>query len=176
MMSGEDRRPNHSGRFAACAVVLLAVFVAALALGPRVLPFQTFFVRSGSMRPALPVGSLAFYTPIESRDLHVGDVIVFRRPDGTRELVTHRIVRIETGSAGKQFVTKGDANGVPDPWRIPASGGGWRYRFSVPYVGYVAGLIGSPVARLALLVAFALGAAATALGAIWRRRPATAPA
>jgi signal peptidase len=176
MMSDEDQRRHRSGRFVTCVMVLLAVIVAALALGPRVLPFQTFYVRSGSMEPTLPVGSLAFYTPTESRDLHVGDVIVFRRPGGAHELVTHRIVRIETSTAGTEFVTKGDANGVPDPWRIPARGGGWRYRFSVPYVGYVAGMIGLPVARLALLVAFALGAAATALGAIWRRRPAIAPA
>ena len=73
-------------------------------------------------------------------------------------------------------MTKGDANGVPDPWRIPARGRGWRYRFAVPYLGYAVGLIGSPLVRLALLVGLALGSAGAVLAAIWRRRPTVAPA
>src|SRR5207253_10765508 len=101
--------------------------IAVVAIAPRFLPVQTFFVRSGSMRPTIAVGAQAFYTPVDSRDLQRGDIIIFRRPGGTGELVTHRIFAVEHTGSGTQFVTKGDANALPDPWRVPATGHGWRY-------------------------------------------------
>jgi signal peptidase len=153
---------------------LFLVTLAAITLGPRVLPYRTFFVRSGSMRPTLPVGSLAIYTPVAAADLKVGDVIAFERPVGVRGLVTHRIVGIEHSATGTDFVTKGDANGIADAWRIPSKGHGWRLACVVPYVGYLPGALGIPLVRLALASLIAFGVAARLLIRIWRPRPAIA--
>jgi hypothetical protein len=67
-------------------------------------------------------------------------------------------------------VTKGDANGTPDNWRVPAVGAGWRETFDVPVVGYVLYGLQSPLGRLLLLVipAFLLGL--ITIGEIWRDR------
>ncbi len=157
---------------AAAAAIFAVAALAVVTLGPRVLPFQTRYVRSGSMTPTLPVGSLAIYTPASASDLHRGDVIVFHRPDvpsSDDSLVTHRIVRVEPTDEGVFFVTQGDANPQPDPWRVPASGAGWRLRASVPVAGYVVGLLGSHLGHtwIAALAAFLLGA--YLLVEIWRR-------
>jgi signal peptidase I len=90
-------------------------------------------------------------TKTEAAKLDVGDIITFDNPDKPGTLVTHRIVGIENGDAGRVFRTKGDANGTADAWSVPASGDGWKYAFNVPYVGYVFGYLGTPQARLALL-------------------------
>ncbi len=55
--------------------------------------------------------------------------------------MTHRIVSIETNANGKQFVTKGDANQSPDPWRVPATGTGWKYQQRIPKLGWVFGYL-----------------------------------
>jgi signal peptidase len=158
-----------------CVVLaaLLGTATFVLLIGPRFLPFQTLYVRSGSMRPTLPVGSLTVYRPVDASALHVGDVIVFRRPSGHRagELVTHRIVRVQTGPHGRQFVTRGDANAAPDPWRVPARGRGWRLWFSVPVAGYVVGVLESPLGHTWLLSALAVVAGVLLLVELWRPRP-----
>lgn len=139
--------------------------------GPRFLPFQTHYVQSGSMRPGLPVGALAFYRPAAASDLHAGDVIVFRRPGSHsgKDLVTHRILRVESSPEGRRFATKGDANSQADPWRIPATGRGWKLWFSVPYAGFAVGMIGSSVGRTWLLSLLAVATGLLVLVELWRR-------
>jgi signal peptidase len=158
--------------------VLFATSVFVLLIGPRFLPFQTLYVRSGSMRPTVPVGSLAVYRPVDAASLHAGDVIVFRKPSGhgAGELVTHRIVRVESGAHGRQFVTRGDANSTADPWRVPARGRGWRLWFSAPAAGYAVGVLESPLGHTWLLSALAVVAGVLLLIELWRPRPELAPA
>jgi signal peptidase len=164
-------------RAAAAAAILAVAAVCLLTLGPKLLPYQAFYVRSGSMTPTIEVGALAFYTPADASNLHPGDVIVFHRPDAPKSsdsLVTHRIVKVEPTAHGKVFVTKGDANAAPDPWRVPATGSGWRFRGSIPVVGYVIGALGSHLGHTWVLALASLLLGGYLLADIWRR-PDTAP-
>lgn len=165
-------------RLAAAAAILAVAAVAGVTLGPNFLPFQTRYVRSASMTPTLPVGSLAFYTPVDASALHRGDVIVFQRPDAPSSddsLVTHRIVRVEHTDQGPVFVTRGDANAHPDPWRVPANGSGWKLRASVPVAGYVVGLLGSHVGHTWILALAAVALGGYLLIGIWRRPHTPSP-
>ena len=148
--------------YAVIALVLL------LTLGPRFLPFQTFYIRTGSMRPGLPVGSLVVSTRQPAANLRVGDVITFNRPGVPGDVVTHRIAAIESSPTGPVFVTKGDANGVPDSWRVNATGDGWKYAFSVPYVGYAVGYLQSGLAGIGARGALIILGTVLALWVIWR--------
>ncbi len=156
----------------ALVTMLLAATVALLALGPLVLPYKVDAVLSGSMEPTIPVGSIVLLRPVDADQVAVGDVITFHRPDRPDELVTHRMVGIEDDATGRAFITQGDANPAPDPWRVPATGSGWRCVFHVPYLGYPVSAAASPLGRTALIVApiFALGL--TILIPLWlpRRR------
>ena len=164
-------------RFAGRA--LMFVLLAALllvTLGPRLFGFETFYIRSGSMRPGLPVGALVVATRVPAANLHVGDVIVFSRPDSPSDMVTHRIVAVEDSPTGKQFVTKGDANSVADPWRVQAAGVGWRESFSIPKLGYAVGYTRVALGSVGLFGAAIIMLTVLALAAIWRTPSDTEPA
>jgi len=124
----------------------------AFALGPHVLPYQYLVVLSGSMEPALPVGSVAIFEPVPAGALAVGDVITFQHPSRRDEFLTHRIVGVESGDGTSLLITKGDANGVVDEWRVPGAGTGWRVAGVIPALGYVLVGLRSPVARAAFVL------------------------
>src|SRR5581483_11354295 len=67
--SGEPRL-GMAGRVAAWVVMIAAGLVVlglvAITIGPRFLPYQALIVRSGSMSPTIPTGSIVFYTKIPS--------------------------------------------------------------------------------------------------------------
>jgi signal peptidase len=156
--------------------VLATGLVLALSIGPRFLPYNAYTIVSGSMRPGIPVGSVAVVRPADAASLKPGDIISFHRPDVPNEIVTHRILRIETSKSGRFFVTKGDANSLPDPWRVPASGVGQRYAFDIPYLGYGVTALQIPIGRLFLGALLVFAAAALALRRIWRPRATGAQA
>jgi signal peptidase len=152
----------------------MILVILAATVGPRVLPYQTYFVRSGSMEPTIPVGALVVLTKTDPDALGVGDIITFENPDDPDVLVTHRIVVVDDSADGRLCRTKGDANDQPDPWRVPATGNGWRYAFDVPVLGYVFGYLGTPAARLGLLAVPAAILGVLALVDGWSRRRAPA--
>jgi signal peptidase len=163
-----------AGRIASWLLVAAATAIAlgliAISIGPRFLPYQALVVRSGSMSPTIPTGSVVFYRKVTATKVKVGDVIVFDKPGQQNEKVTHRVFKISTGPTGRFFTTKGDANGAPDDWRVPAVGTGWVASFHVPTLGYILADLQSTTARLLLLVipAFLLGV--ITLWEIWRER------
>lgn len=172
-----------SGRLAAvlksAASVLGAVIVIVLlvaTIGPRVLPYRTFTVLSGSMEPTIPVGSMIFDREVDAGELSRGDIVTFHPPGQPDKLVSHRVVRVEETKRGSFLVTRGDANGVVDDWRIPARGNGLRYEFHVPYLGYVVGGLLTPMGRLVALTLAALWLGGLALWTIWRPRREPLPA
>lgn len=93
-------------------VLALAVLVVVI---PRVTGGVPLTVRSGSMAPALPVGSLAVVLPVEPEDVRVGDVVtVLPYPDDPTA-VTHRVVAVAHRQDGSRvFTTRGDANDAAD--------------------------------------------------------------
>lgn len=155
-------------------VVVIVLLVATI--GPRLLPYRTFTVLSGSMEPTIPVGSMIFDREVAAANLTRGDVVTFHPPGHPDKLVSHRIVRVEETKQGSFLVTRGDANGVADDWRIPAEGSGLRYEFHVPYLGYVVGGLLTPVGRLIALTLAALWLGGLALWTIWRPRKEPLPA
>ena len=149
---------------------LIVVGLLAVTIGPRFLPYQALIVRSGSMAPKIPTGSIVFYKKVNAADVKVGDIIVFDKPGQAGEKVTHRVYKIATGPTGKYAITKGDANGTPDDWRVPLAGTGWVSVFHLPSVGYALVYLQSTLARLLLLVIPAILLGAITLYEIWHDR------
>ena len=67
-----------------------------------------------------------------------------------------RIFTRETSEGEPVFVTKGDHNAAPDPWRVRATGTQLRVRAHVEYAGYLFTALGNPIARI-VLVTLSLG-------------------
>lgn len=159
---------------AAARLVVKAVFgvtllgLLLLVVGPRVYPVQAFYVRTGSMSPTIPVGALVVAIRASADTLGPGDVIVFQRPDQPGMMVVHRIEAVKEGPSGRVFVTKGDANGGPDSWQVPASGDGWRATYSLSRVGFVVGWLHVALSRRGWAGTLTIIAAIYALVLIWR--------
>src|SRR5438093_130827 len=131
---------------------VLAIGIMALTIGPLALPYRAYSVVSGSMEPTLPLGSVVLLAPIQGPDVAVGNIITFQHPERAGDLVTHRVIGIDGAADGRFFLTKGDANGTQDSWRVPATGSGWRVRFFLPFLGYLLAIVQSPIGRLGFLV------------------------
>lgn len=117
--------------------LLLAVMAAAgLAL---LCGIQTVYVKSGSMEPSLPIGSLCLVdTKTDRSALRPGDIIVFSAGEMD---VAHRIME-ETEQG---FRTKGDSNDSPDPGIVFPEKVKGKVITALPYIGYAARLCQSPV-------------------------------
>jgi signal peptidase len=91
-------------------------------------------VRSGSMQPTYPVGSLLVVAPVDPASVRTGSALSFVMPDGAA-LETHRVVEVMTRADGLAFRTRGDANRADDPTPVPASAVRGTVRWSVPRGG-----------------------------------------
>jgi signal peptidase len=140
----------------------LAASVLAVGLAGRVAPaagYELFSIRSGSMEPSMPVGSLTFVATGESMP-EVGDMAAFRLPSGI--VVTHRVVEVIDGDSGRFLRTRGDANAKPDPALVPSSAVVGVVAFHVPLLGFLLALLGMPIGVVTIL-----SVAGTLITAIW---------
>jgi signal peptidase I len=128
-----------------------ACLVVALSVGPRLVGHELYIVRSGSMAPAIPVGSVVLVQPVPPSTLRAGDVITFERSEGLAVTVTHRIVAVEGNPANPTFRTKGDANASEDPVTVTYAGSGGKVVASVPLLGYAHNALSHPLARALLI-------------------------
>jgi signal peptidase len=159
------------GALAIVTVALLAAAVLILSVGPRFLPFQSYVVLTGSMSPTLPVGTVVILEPVDVDDLVVGDVMTFNHPQRRGEVVTHRIVSLEENPKGRVIETKGDANPLPDSWRLVGRGQTWRLAFAIPFLGHVFSALQQPLVRQLLLIIPAIWLAVWLLRDIWFPQP-----
>jgi len=118
-------------------VALALVGVIFLFILPRLLNWEIQVVLSGSMEPALPVGSAILVRPVDPQAVSVGDIITYRQK-GSTDFVTHRVVEVNREGSALSFRTQGDANGGPDPAAVAPDAVEGRVWASVPYLGYVA--------------------------------------
>lgn len=132
-------------------------------------------IRSGSMRPSLPLGSEVIATPEPLSAVMPGQVLVFRPPGLGGEAVAHRVKTVDHAGGAITITTKGDANPVPDQWRAVLGGTqAWQVRRDIPYLGYAYAFAGRPLVRFGALVIAVLVAMALLLTGLVdtdRRRP-----
>ena len=134
-------------------LMLAAVIATALPLTvPRFMGYEIYEVITGSMEPALPVGSVVYVSPAAPEDVNEGEVIAFT-DDGS--VVTHRVR--ENRFVVGEFITKGDANAQEDLAPIPYSALIGRVVFSVPVVGRFLAVYASRVGKIYALVFAACG-------------------
>ena len=115
--------------------VALAVVTLLSSLTLRV-PIKPYVVTSGSMRPTIYEGSVAFVTRGVT-NINKGDVITFIRPDDFKQNVTHRVADIEEIDGKPMYKTKGDANNTVDPWEVRPEAVWGKVAFNIPLIGYV---------------------------------------
>jgi len=120
-------------------VVALVVVATSVTIVPLLAGGRTMTVLSGSMVPALPVGSVVGDRPVNPNALRVGDLVTYASNDelsGVGIDLTHRIIGIRQTASGPVCTTKGDANNVADDRPVSGSAIIGTVWFHVPYVGW----------------------------------------
>ena len=105
-------------------------------------------VYTGSMEPAIPVGSVVVIKPANPDTLKVGDIICFKIESESSTTVTHRIINI----TDEGFITKGDANEDPDQWIVKKENIVGKVIAVIPYLGYLGYFIKTPIGFTLLII------------------------
>jgi len=102
---------------AVASTVLAGAVVLVLAVNAVTHP--TVRIVSGSMVPAIPIGTIVVFRDIPATMLHVGQVLGFRAPHPFPSVVVvHEVVRLARRGSFWLVRTEGIANHHPDPWTL----------------------------------------------------------
>ncbi len=134
--------------FGSVVIILLMTAAALTFLAPR-FGWSVDAIVSGSMEPELKVGAVVITRPVDAEEIRVGDIITFYSPL-SEKMTSHRVIATEGGSPF-HFQTKGDANEDADPFSVPAENVVGEVCFHIPYLGYVAQFVKTPLGFLLTL-------------------------
>ncbi len=136
--SGKARERDRDGMgrkicgFLSALVLVVIVAVCIPMTVPRLLGYEVYVVISGSMEPAIPLGSALYMEAAAPEDVAAGDVIAFYDRGA---VITHRVV--ENHVVEGEFITKGDANAENDMTPVAYGNLIGRMAVSVPFLGNV---------------------------------------
>ena len=142
-------------------LILITVIAVALPLTvPQFMGYDIYNVVSGSMEPAIPIGSIIYVKEIDPADVNKGDVIVFNSGDS---VVMHRVK--ENDVINGTFTTKGDANDGEDLSKVDYEDMVGIVARHIPTMGQLLILFGSTLGRICMICFAACGALLNILGA-----------
>lgn len=96
------------------ALALIGAACLGLTAWALVTDVRPLVIRTGSMAPELPVGTVAVVRPAPASEVSRGDVVAVRRSDGMR--IMHRVRSVRpTGGDSATLVLRGDRNRAADP-------------------------------------------------------------
>lgn len=100
-------------------------------------------VLTGSMEPAIPVGSIIITK--EQSSYEIEDIISFQE-EGS--VITHRIISIDR----ERYITKGDANNVADTEEVQQKQILGKVILTIPLLGYLVMWLMSPIGIISLFI------------------------
>jgi len=128
-------------------VVLIFVLIPLLPIDNN---YSLKMVLSGSMSPTIKTGSIVAVKPVSS--YKIGDVITFKKGQGEKNILTHRII----GQTEQGFITQGDANNVADANPVKEEAILGKVVLTVPYAAYAANFARSKFGLIILILIPAL--------------------
>lgn len=162
----KDRRnDNRSGRIlsmAGTALIVAVIVLCSLLVLPGVLGFHMYHVLSGSMEPAIPVGSLLYVKDVLPEDVEEEDIIAFYSSLEDGGIITHRVT--ENHVVSGTFDTKGDANDGEDPTPVPYDNYIGLVVGKLPYMGKLLTVMTTFYGKIAAACVVALGALLNFIG------------
>ena len=124
----------------------------ALLIVLRICGISVFFIQTGSMGEAYPVGSMIFVQSTEPAEIEAGDVITFAA-DENLTVVTHRVVK--RNDEKRYFITCGDMNNTNDaPVAFESVAG--KVVYKIEKIGYVINIINLPAVKWLLIAVLAV--------------------
>ena len=141
---------------------MTVILLCSLLVLPGMTGFHMYNVLSGSMEPAIPVGSLLYVRSGDPEQVEDEDIIAFYGSLEDSGIITHRVVKNNVVSG--TFTTKGDANYKEDPTPVSYDNYIGRVTLSVPYVGRVLTIMTSLEGKIAAACIVGLGVILNVIG------------
>ncbi len=143
-------------------LIVIVIMLCSLLVLPGIFGFHMYHVISGSMEPAVPVGSLLYVRSGQPEDVEEGGIIAFYSSLEDGGVITHRVVKNNVVSG--TFITKGDANEKEDP--SPAAYADYigEIALTVPYMGKLLTVMTSLYGKVAAGCVIGLGVALNLAG------------
>lgn len=134
-------------------LILLSVICSCGAITvPRFLGYEIYDIVSGSMAPALPVGSIVYVQPTEPEVVEADDIIAFQSGDS---VIVHRVVNNQIVEG--KFITKGDANDDVDISPISYDALIGRVCLHCPMLGALMTICAGTIGKIYMLIFAACG-------------------
>ena len=131
-------------RTAVLASLVIAVLLnLCFFIRPELFGWSRAVILSGSMEPSMSIGDLVIVH--REKEYRVGDIVVF---DSGGLSVTHRILE----KAQEGFVTKGDANNVPDKELLSENHIIGRVAVVIPMVGKAVLFLKNPAGMMLIMM------------------------
>lgn len=104
-------------------VICFIIFGMTQGKHPKFFGYQFFRVLTSSMQPAISESTCIITKEVPQEELKVGDIITFisEDPDIYGYYNTHRIHEIVEENGETKYITKGDANPIPDEQAVSYS-------------------------------------------------------
>ena len=112
--------------------------------------YKLMIVQSGSMEPAIKMGSIVVVKP--ASEYKVGDIITFGPVTKTKAPTSHRIYDIKVVDGNPVYITKGDANNAPDQREITKREIIGKVLFDVPYLGFAVEFAKKPLGFALIII------------------------
>ena len=121
---------------------------------PKAFGLSIYEVITDSMTPKYPVGSVIYVEKAQPEDIKVDDVITFSIGTDTSQVMTHRVVAID--SENHTFTTKGDANKDVDVSPVAFQRLLGKPMYCIKHIGFLVQLFESNEGRVFLGVLLVL--------------------
>jgi len=103
---------------------------------PQLTGATTYAVLANSMAPRYPIGTLMVTRPSDT--IAIGDVITYQLTPEDPTVVTHRVIGVGSTMLGEpRFLTQGDANDAPDPFKVMPEQIHGKLWYAIPYAGFL---------------------------------------
>lgn len=137
-------------------MIVVVIILCSLLVLPGIFGFHMYHVLSGSMEPAVRVGSLIYVYEGQPEDIVEKDIIAFYSSLEDGGIITHRVLMNNVVSG--TFQTKGDANDGEDPTPVPYANYIGEVVRTIPYMGKLLTVMTSFYGKIAAACVVALGA------------------
>lgn len=167
-----SKSSTSGGKFlpALCSItgtlILILVILSAIPVSiPKLKGYEIYNIVSGSMEPAIPIGSAIYVDHTSAHELLEGDVIAFY---SNNSIISHRVVN--NNKDLMELVTKGDANEAEDMNSVPYNRVIGKVVFHLPILGKFMVLYTSSIGKLYMICFAVSGALLNVLGSMMRKK------
>lgn len=155
-------------------VVLAALLLGALAVGPHLFDYRTVVMRTGSMEPSIDPGDVLVLGSEPVASLEPGQILTFAAPVAGNPVLSHRVMAVRHTATDTIVTTKGDANPVADPWQAQITDERvWHVVHVVPGVGWAIAALHRPSVHLLSVWLIPAALCLEVLLRLWRRPTTT---